>query len=179
MKLSVVIPFMASDPEKHDILHRCIDSMRGYDELIVVDNWKEGYAVPINYGMSQATGDFILMSTDDVIWPDISLKALCDPEAVTSPCVNGNMPNPIAGVAFCLPKWVYEKTGGLYEGYRISYFDDDDWIKTLEKHNIPMRGVANINIQHPEGGRTLHTFPDHEQFYKENHDLFIRRWPNA
>lgn len=175
MKLSVVIPYMESDPGKLDILNRCIGSMRGYDECIVVENWKEGYAVPINFGMSQASGDFILMSTDDVVWPGISLKAMCDPSAVTSPLVNGQEQS-LWGVAFCLPRWVYEKTGGLFEGYKISYWDDEDWIKTLEKHNIPFHSVPSINILHPEGGRTLHTFPDHDDFYKENQELFKRRW---
>lgn len=177
MKLSMVVPYMESDEGKQAVLERMLDSVVGVDEIIIVENWKEGYAVPINFGMSQASGDFILMSTDDVIWPPTSLKQLCDPHAVTSPKVNGHE-QPLFGVAFCLPKWVYEKTGGLYEGYRISYFDDDDWIKTLEKNNIPMHSVPTIDIQHPEGGRTLHTFPDHDQFYRENLDLFKQRWPH-
>jgi len=175
MKLSVTIPYMESDPGKRAILERCLDSLHGADEIIVVENWKEGYAKPINFGMSQASGDFILMTTDDVIWPEISLKAMCDPEAVTSPLVNGQE-QPLWGAAFCLPRWVYEKTGGLFEGYRISYWDDHDWIKTLEKHNIPFHSVPSIDIQHPEGGRTLHTFPDHEEFYRENQALFKSRW---
>lgn len=176
MKLSCVVPYMESDEGKPAILNRMLDSLKGVDETLVIENWKEGYAVPINFGLSQATGDFILVSTDDVIWDGMSLKRLCDPNAVTSPLVNGNE-QPFFGVAFCLPRWVYEKTGGLFEGYRISYFDDDDFIKTLEKYGIPMHSVPSVSLLHPEGGRTLHTFPDHNDFYRENMELFRKRWP--
>lgn len=168
---------MEADSGKQAVLERCLDSVTGADEILVIENWKEGYAVPINFGLQQATGDFLFVSNDDLIFDGGSLKRLCDPEAVTSPLVNGSE-QPFFGCAFMIPRWVYEKVGGLYEGYRISYFDDDDYIKVLESNGIPMHSVPTVNVQHPEGGRTLHTFPDHDQFYRENMELFKKRWPN-
>jgi len=175
MRLSVIIPYMEADSGKQAILERCLDSLKGANQIIVVENWKEGYAVPINYGLSQATGDFLLVMNDDLIWHDGSLKKLCDIDAVTSPLING-VEKPFFGAAFCIPRWVYEKVGGLYEGYRISYFDDDDYIKILEREGIPMHSVPSVDAEHPEGGRTLHTFPDHDEFYKENLIIFQNRW---
>lgn len=89
MRLSVIIPYMEADSGKQAILERCLDSIKGANQIIVVENWKEGYAVPINYGLSQATGDFLLVMNDDLIWHDGSLKKLCDIDAVTSPLING------------------------------------------------------------------------------------------
>lgn len=166
---------MEADPGKQAILERCLDSFRGADEIIVVENWKAGYAVPINYGLSQATGDFLMVMNDDLIWDGGSLKRLCQEDAVTSPVVNGQQQD-FWGCAFCIPRWVYEQVGGLYEGYRISYYDDDDFVNTLKQAGIPMRSVPTVNVQHPEGGRTLHTFPDHQEFFEENKRLFESRW---
>lgn len=173
--LSVVIPYMESDDGKPAILKRCTDSLSGYDELLLIWNWKMGFSKPINKGLRLAKGDFLLVCTDDVILEIGALQDLCDPEAVTSPKLNG-IERRFYGAVFCMPRWVYEKTGGLYEGYEISYFDDDDFEMTCNKLGIPMRCVPSVNFLHPEGGRTLHTFPDHDEFYKRNQEHFKERW---
>jgi GT2 family glycosyltransferase len=175
MKLSWVIPYMESDAGKREILKNCTDSATGYDELIISGNMREGYAVPINRGARSAKGDFILISNDDLIWDGGSLKRLCDENAVVSPVVNGKS-QPFWGCAFCVPKWVWDKVGGMWEGYRISYYDDADFVETLKKFNIPYYCNEQVNVQHLEGGRTLHTFVDHNEFYEENHKKFIERW---
>ena len=176
MKVSVVIPFMAIDEEKYEVLNQTLNSFTGADEIIVVDNWKAGYAVPINFGLSQATGDFLIVMNDDLQWDGGSLKRLCDPEAVTSPMVNGQSQS-FWGCAFCLPRWVYEKTDGLFEGYRISYFDDEDFWNTLEQLEIPHYCKEEVAVQ-TTGGRTLERFPDRNAFFEENHALYNQRWPH-
>jgi GT2 family glycosyltransferase len=174
--LSVVIPYYESDPEKPAILKRCVDSYKGYNDLIVVWNDRMGYAKPINKGLALAKGDFIMVSNDDLILESGTLDMLCDPEAVTSPTVN-NQVQSFWGCCFCLPRWVYEKVGGLWEGYTISYFDDDDYYNTLRANGIVCKSVDRVKISHPQGGRTLHTFPDHKDFYAENQRKYKERWP--
>lgn len=173
--LSVVIPFMPIDEDKYAVLDQTLDSFSGADEVLVVENWKAGYAVPINFGLAQATGDFLVVMNDDLVWDGGSLTRLCDPEAVTSPRVNGHA-QPFWGCAFCLPRWVYERTGGLFEGYRISYFDDDDFQNTLEHLGIPMRCEETVSLT-TQGGRTLERFPDRDAFFAENRALYNQRWP--
>lgn len=175
MKLSVVIPYMEAFPEKRDILKRCTQSLVGHDEIIVVSNWKEGYAVPINKGLKIANGEFLLVMNDDIYLETGNLKDLCDPNAVTSPLINGQRQN-FWGCCFCIPRWVFEQTGGLYEGYRISYFDDNDFIEVLKQNEIPMKSVDTVNFINPQGGTTLHTFPDHKEFFEENRKHFEQRW---
>jgi len=177
MKLSVVIPYMEADPDKRKILERLLDSLHGVDEVIVVENWKDGYAIPINFGLSQASGDFMLVLNDDLVMDrGGDLHDICDPNFVTSPTVDGGE-QPFWGCAFCIPRWVYEKVGGLWEGYRISYFDDDDYINVLRQANVPMKSMPYVNFWNVDGGgRTLHTFPDHNDFFEENKQKYIERW---
>jgi len=172
--LSVVIPYMQVDEGKPQVLEDTLKTVEGVDEIIVVVNWKLGYAKPINIGLQAATGEFLLVMNDDMIWDGGSLKRLCDAAAVTSPQVNGKV-QPFWGCAFCIPRAVYEKVGGLHEGYRISYFDDADYYNTLAKAAVPTRCVEAVEV-HTEGGRTLERFPDRNEFFEENRRHFIERW---
>lgn len=176
MKLSVIIPYMDAFDGKQQILERCLDSLVGADEVLVIENWKAGYAVPINYGLQQASGDFFLVMNDDIIQTRGNLKDLCDGYAVTTPIEDGQKASFIWGNCFCMPRWVYEKTGGLDERYRISYFDDDDLIFTLQDLYINMKTVESVEFSNPHGGTTLHSFPDHNEFYEENKQRFLRKW---
>lgn len=174
-KISLVIPYMEADAGKPSILKRWTDSVPPIDELIISANWKEGYAKPINRGLKLAKGDYLLVSNDDLIWDVGDIYDLCKPGVVTSPMVNG-VHQDFWGCCFMIPRDVYEKVGGLYEGYEISYYDDDDYVCNLIKAGVKMRGIKSVNIMHPEGGRTLHTFPDHNEWGERNRQKFIERW---
>lgn len=176
MKLSIIIPYMEIDEGKRQVLADTCNSFTGADEIIIVSNWKEGYAKPINKGLSIATGDFLLVMNDDMTWDRQSLKRLCKPGVVTSPVVNGKVQE-FWGCAFCLPKEIYEKVGGMYEGYEISYFDDEDYWNTLRKNNIPLECIESVNVQ-TQGGRTLERFPNRDEFFEKNREHFIERWGN-
>src|SRR5258706_6691893 len=174
-KISLIIPYMEADSGKPGILKRWTDSVPHVDELIISANWKEGYAKPINRGLKLAKGDYLLVSNDDLIWDYGDIYDLCKPDIVTSPMVNGHYQN-FWGCCFMIPRIVYEKIGGMYEGYKISYYDDDDYLCNLYKASIKVRGIKTVNVIHPEGGRTLHTFEDHDSFSEENKKKFIERW---
>lgn len=174
MKLSVVIPYMEIDEGKRQVLADTCKSFTGADEIIIVSNWKEGYSKPINKGLAIAKGDFLMVMNDDMIWDGGSLKRLCDETAVTSPLVNGRNQE-FWGCSFMLPRWVYEKTGGMYEGYEISYYDDNDFLEVLKKENIPRRCVDTVRVE-TAGGRTLDRFPNRNEFFEKNRQHFMSRW---
>lgn len=174
MKASVIIPYMEIDDEKPAILKATTDSFTGADEIILVWNWKMGYAKPINKGLRLAKGDFLIVMNDDMQWDGGSLKRLCDDKAVTSPVVNGKS-QPFWGCSFCIPRWVYDKVGGLCEDYRVSYFDDADYYLTLKRAGIPTYCNPAVNVR-TEGGRTLERFPDRNEFFEENHKKFLDKW---
>lgn len=174
MKISVVIPFMAIDEGKYQVLEDTVKSFRGADEIITVWNDGMGYAKPINLGLRMARGEYLVVMNDDLDWGGGNLDDLCDPSAVTSPTVNGKEQE-FWGCAFCLPRWAYEKTGGMYEGYEISYFDDDDFWMTLKKLDIPRKGVTTVNVK-TAGGRTLRQFSNRDEFFAKNKTHFEERW---
>lgn len=175
-KVSVIIPYMEINEGKPAVLKRLVDSLRGYDELVISSNWKEGYAKPINRGLRLAKGDFLVVMNDDIVLSEGSLQDLCDPNYVTSPLIDGRE-QPFWGCCFCIPRWVYETVGGLDERYRISYFDDDDYINTLRKNDVPMKAVPSVKFLNPSGGgTTLHEFPDHNEFFAENKQKFVEKW---
>lgn len=176
-KISVVVPYMESDPGKPAILKRLVDSLEGYDELIISSNWKEGYAKPINRGLNLAKGDFMLVLNDDLkMDKGCNLQDMCDERYVTSPTVDG-IEQLFWGCAFMIPRAIYEKVGGLDERYRISYFDDDDYINELRKANVATKCMPLVNFWNVDGGgRTLHTFPDHNEFFEENKQKFVEKW---
>jgi hypothetical protein len=177
VKISVIVPYMEIDADKPAVLKTLVDSLNGYDELLVMGNWKEGYAKPINRGLRLAKGDYMFVVNDDLqMTAGQSLQDLVDPDAVTSPTLNGKRQN-FWGCAFMIPRWVYEEVGGLDERYRISYFDDDDYLNTLRKHKVQMKCKPEVNFnQVGSGGRTLHQFPDHQDFFEENKQKFLEKW---
>lgn len=174
--ISVIIPYYESDADKPFVLKTCTDSLKGYDEIIISSNVREGYAIPINRGLRLAKGDFLIVMNDDLVLTKGSLTDLVNINAVTSPLID-NKSQSFWGCCFCIPRWVYEKVGGLDERYRISYFDDDDYINELRKHDIPMQSVPTVSFENQcGGGRTLHTFDDHDVFFEENKKKFMEKW---
>lgn len=172
--VSVIIPYMESDPGKPEVLRRCVQSFTGAEEILVIWNDRMGYAKPINKGLALARGDFLLVMNDDLNWQGADVRGLCDPEAVTSPIVNEKV-QPFWGCAFMIPRGVYQKVGGLDERYTISYYDDDDFSFTLDAHGIPKRMVP-MHILHPEPGRTLNIVTKGTGAMEINRQEFYRKW---
>lgn len=174
-KISVIIPYYEAFPEKREILERCVKSLEGHNEIIVVWNDRMGYSPAINRGLAIAQGDFLVVINDDVIQRSGSLLDLIDEEAVTAPLFNGQRPG-FHGSAFCLPRWAYEKIGPMFEGYDTSYFDDDDYVNKILLAKIPMRNKPDVEFDHPKGGTTLESLDNHRGFFKANEGLFKERW---
>lgn len=176
MKISVVIPYYENSEEKKEALKTCTSSLKGHDEIIIVWNDRMGYAPSINRGLANSQGDFIVVMNDDVELMEGDLTMLCDEEAVTSPSYMGRTYPHIWGSCFCMPRWVYEKIGGMDERYDISYFDDDDLIFSLEREGIPMKAVPEVVFEHRHPGLTLEAMPDRNEFFEANKQKFLAKW---
>lgn len=175
MTVSVVIPYYEVNAGKIDVLTRCVQSLRGQDEIIVVWNDKMGYAPAINRGWKCSRGEFVIVMNDDVWLKEGNLKDLCVAGHATSPTYDGNSYEFIWGSCFCLPRDVFELIGGMDERYRVSYFDDDDLIKTLQLHNIPFKTVKSVDFGHTPA-TTLESMPDRNVFFEENRIKFNEKW---
>lgn len=176
--ISVVIPYFEVDPEKRNILKRCVDSLKGCDELIIVNDMeRRGPTRAVIQGFAISHGDYIVCVTDDTILTEGSLADLVKEGTVTSPKINGCKQD-FWGMVFCVPRTVYEKVGILDPIYDGGIFwDDEDYRRTLLKEGIPMQCVEEVNFHHPEGGRTVNRGNDDIASMKDrNAVLFAEKW---
>lgn len=176
-KVSVIIPFYESDSGKAEILKRCVNSLNGYDELILVWNNGMGFTRAVNKGYELARGDFIILCCDDIILEKGSLRDLCDSHAVTSPINNGKKQD-FWGTLWCMPREIYKQLGTcLDERYAdgLNYEDTDLW-EEMKARKIPHYCVDNVQIYHPEPGRTLNYSEDRQQKLERNRQLFFEKW---
>ena len=172
-KISVIIPHYPFDEDINRTLKKCVGSLSGYHELIVVVNSGTGFAKAVNQGLSLATGDYLMVVNNDIEWKRGTLIELCDPQAVTSPTVN-KQSQPFWGCFFVIPRHVYETVGGLDEQFGIGYFEDDDYMIRLRAANVEMRCVPKCDIA-TEGAKTMARF-DRAAIMEENRDKFNRKW---
>jgi GT2 family glycosyltransferase len=177
MLLSAVIPHWPMKPEIHDpLLERCVKSLPRVDEVVVVVNDGIGFAKAVNRGMRLAKGDFIAVLNNDVVWESGNIADLCIPGTVTSPLLNDSRQD-FWGCFFVVPRDIYERVGGLDEGYGMAYFEDDDYILTLRAAGIPMRNVDTCRTK-SEGGLTFNHL-DHKEkseMFIRNRDRFHSKW---
>ncbi len=178
--VSVVIPYYGVTDDKKQILDRCIDSIKGhYDELIVVAQPKGagiGFVPAINMGYSLAHGDFIIMCSDDIILRKGSLRQLCDEEAVVSAQVMGQVIQDFWGTLWCTPRWVYEKMGPIDENYSKGiFYDDNEYYEQVKKLCAPYTNIR-VEIEHPHGGETLEHTPERDKKIQTNKEYFEKKW---
>jgi glycosyltransferase involved in cell wall biosynthesis len=172
MDISLIIPTLRIG----DWLNKAIKSMEGeYDELIIIDDKIDNLAKKINKGLRMASGKHLVVANDDVQLTRGHLYNLCS-NGVLSPFVNDSPNKPFHAHLFCLPRKIYGEIGGYYEGYNGFYYDDSDYcMKLLRAGYIPNLN-PDVNINHPEPATTLKTFPQRNDWERENQQLFIKRW---
>jgi hypothetical protein len=175
MSISLVIPYYHSDDEKPGVLCGAVSSMVQYaDEVIIVSETSDNLAKKINKGMKKASGDFIVVTNDDVTLVKGTLQDLCVPGYVTTPLINGGAVKLFHGHAWCMPRNIYKKVGGIYEGYDGFYYDDSDYWMSIEKAGFEIIRTE-VNMNHPLAARTI------GKLTKANRDdvnrqIFIDRW---
>lgn len=172
-KISIVIPHYPFDAEIDAKLAKCVASLTGYHELIVVVNHGDGFAKSVNRGLKLAKGDYIMVVNNDIEMTEGTLEMLAVPNTVTSPRSNG-WSQPFWGSFFCIPRNVYERIGGLDEQFEIGYYEDDDYIKRLELAGIPMKCIEECNIV-TFGGATMKLF-NVKELSEANKDKFLKKW---
>ena len=176
--LSVIIPYYEAEGMewKRPILQKCVQSFSGlYDELIVLSGTQSTLPKTINHGFSLASGDFVVVSNDDLTLTSGSLKALQIPGTVTSPLINGGDMG-YSGHIFCVPRDIIDATGGFDENYDIAYFDDDDFGYTVKDKGFLLSSVNSVNVAHPKGGTTLELREDRKEIYEKNRLYFKNKW---
>src|SRR5690348_7090023 len=119
--ISLIVPHVPFSKQADEMLDKCVRSLSGYDEFILVVNDAIGYGAAFNRGLKYAKGDFFLCVSNDTELTSGDIKDLCIDGVVTTPLVNGNQMQ--FGCFFCMPRKIYEKIGGFDERFRGAYYE--------------------------------------------------------
>lgn len=179
--LSLVIPHMPSmvtDP----ILDQCLESFKGhYDELILISNDGMGYGPAVNLGLKYSSGDYIVVSNNDVTLILGELETLTYWNDFVVPTITPEPRDYKPRSIFCMSRAVYEKIlqrdGFFYDPrFKTGYFEDDD----LHKRTEDMKYVKAepVVVNHLNGGGLTMKFMGEEQCFRNNQKVFLEKWKN-
>lgn len=172
--ISCVVPHYPITPDHDKALKRCVNSIRGADEKIIVVNKGMGFGPASNLGVSLAKGDFIAIINNDIICDDWPMHVLTEPNAVTFPIVN-NQIQEFSGAFLVFPRWIIDELGGqVYdERFQIGYWEDVDLWTRLKELNIPFFQKP-FHVSHPEPGMTMKFMPSDTDFV--NRQIYLEKW---
>jgi GT2 family glycosyltransferase len=173
VKLSVIIPFYFAKPGKDRLLAQCIESLDGHDELIVIGHNSQSLPWALNKGLSTATGDFLLIVSDDMILTRGNLRDLCREEFVTHPFIS-EQPQIFGGCA-CYPRHIYEAVGGYDENFLQGYYDDDDYFIRISKAGYERIVISGVNMYHDDPGHTLRALVT-DEIMEHNKQYLLQKW---
>lgn len=164
-------------PEADAALERCVVSLRGHDELIVVVNDGIGFGPAVNRGLALARGDIIWVINNDTELVKGTL-AHASEYHITIPSIEGQ-PDDAPRAFYAMPRCVYEEVGGYDERFEIGYFEDDDMIKRWLDAGIGFFRQPSIHVTHlGGGGLTVKRFGE-EELMRANRARFVAKWGNA
>lgn len=176
--ISVLVSSLIDSPSKWELLRKCTDSLKGYDELIVLSSSGSlGYCGSWNKLAEMAKGDFLIFMSDDQEVLSGELKDLCIENTVTSPSGSNMGEGEFWGGFFCMPRNIYEEIG-LYDmiyNDGIHYMDEDLKERIL-KAGFNLKRVKNVEALHTHPGLTLNKVEFFNDKTSRNHSIFDSRW---
>lgn len=170
--ISAMIPHRLKVGGEENLL-RCIHSLVGYTEIVVVADDGLGIPQAFNACLNKASGEFICIIANDSFLVRGSLQDLVEGGGVTVPLVDG-VPkwNPV----YCFPWWVAEEIGGFDLRFAPAYYEDDDMIQRLHDQGIPIIAKREVEFSHPRPGNTIEALPGIEAIRQRSHDRFVEKW---
>lgn len=179
--ISIVIPHWGDVPGADEAFDWCCLSLEWYIthadfEFLPVYNDGIGYAKAVNLGLERSTGDYIIVMNNDVQLISGELSDLTDPFGVTVPAIDPQPRDNNPRAVFCLPRWVYKEVGPLDERFQGGYFEDDDYIRRLNVHRIPIYYKPQVFFKHLNGGGNTMKYIGEQKFYDQNKKVYEDKW---
>ncbi len=183
MKISVVIPHYFGLLDVDFMLKKCVKSLVGHDEVIVLANDGMGYGAAVNLGMRLATGDHIVVANNDSWLRSGTLRDLAVNNAVTTPMIIPEPKDTLPRAFFCVPRLVYEtiyeKYGDFFdERFEGGYWEDDDLHERLMESDIPMTNIQTVVVNHLNGGGLTMKQIGEQEHHEKNREIFFEKWGN-
>lgn len=177
--ISVVISAYLNRPDSLPVTKECVESLKGYDELIVFTHQGLGYCEAWNTAVSMAHGDYIVLISNDHVLKEGTIRDMAIEDTVTSPVGSGtgNEDKPFWGGLFCIPRNIYEKYG-LYDMIYDEgiHYMDEDLLCRYQENNVKMTRVPSVNFDHKHPGFTLSKIESFSEKVRKNLSIFGERW---
>lgn len=182
--ISLVIPHMYGIPHVYSMLKKCVESMSGYDEIIILANDGLGYGASCNLGMRLARGDFIILSNNDCLLKRGNLRDLPDKAFITVPKIDPTPKDELPRPFFCVPREIYERiyeaSGDFYdERFEGGYWEDDDLHRRMEELGISSRLVDSVEVHHLHGGGNTMKQIGEQSHYDDNLKRYDEKWSSS
>lgn len=183
MKYSIIFP--TYDPEnKKDFVQESMESFKkhasGFDHEFIIVKDVKGYSNAINEGLHRATGDYIIIASDDTIVRESYLEKLTADNAIVSwrfvqfYMTQEDMPD---GSLYGFSREVYEKMGDMDTAYVGGYgCDEVDHFFAGKSAGVEFKAVP-IDVTHMEN-KTFQTYwtPEKEAMTLRNVEIFYNKW---
>lgn len=177
--ISLVIPHMPS-MVTDAALDRCVESFKGqYDELIVIVNDGMGYGSAVNLGLKYSTGDFIIVSNNDITLKSGKLKDLCWRAGFAVPLIEPKPRDFLPRSIFGMPRYLYrrilERDGFFYDPrFETGYFEDDDLIARTKDEPVILE--VGVRVEHLNGGGLTMKAMGEQRWFDINQKVFNEKW---
>lgn len=170
--ISVVIPHWPLSEQHDALLERCVRSLEGHDELIIVVNDGIGFAKAVNRGLRLARGDFLFVVNNDTVAQG-NLQAMCVEGAVVVPKITGQVDNNPRAF-YSMHRSVLEQVGYLDENFTVGYWEDDDYIRRMNLCAVPIQHTDKVSVVHVGGATMEHTAK--QLAYDINRAYYEKKW---
>lgn len=155
--------------------------LRAPFELIVADN-KPSYVEAVNFGLSEATGDYLIVLNDDIVIHDSGfLDKMCDPEPNIivgwrlggSHLIGDRVPD---AACWSMSREVFNRLGLMDLRYKDGRnFEDTDYFMHAKKLGIKFKD-AGVNMEHI-GAVTANAYQENRTAKQMmNERLFREKW---
>ncbi len=179
MKISLIIPHFPS-LSTDLILDKCLNSFKGqYHELILISNDGMGYGPAVNLGLKYATGDYLVVSNNDIFLLDGDLETLTYWDDFVVPTITPEPRDYKPRSIFCMSKKIYQRIlirdGFFYDPrFETGYFEDDD----LHKRTEDMKYVKAdpVVVEHLRGGGMTMKQMGEQRWFDINKKVFNDKW---
>jgi hypothetical protein len=176
-KCVVAIPYWESDEGKREVLNKCLASLKGYDQLLVLAGKQPTLPIAWNMCLDLAfetmQADYCVLMNDDVILTNGEVRDLCKPDTVVSPLINGSDWKIFHAHVFSLPKNIWEKVGRIDERFAC-YWSDTDYAKRLVDAKVQVEINRNVDFMHEHPARTLQQYQGITE--KSDEEKFVEKW---
>ena len=161
------------------------------DNVTVFHTPKNGLITAINHGIRESTGDYILLTQADVIFPKLYnrdwLQTLCriadEPKCGIATSANGggvSGPEFLKGLAWCgtwcmlLPRSTISKVGIFDENFNPGIGDDIDYSYRAYKEGLNIY-ASDFTVDHHRENEHFNDTEqlkiDHAKLFKEKHNI--------